>query len=116
MLQRPQQSQAKSPEVEVVATKSAPKRERQVEVSRTKEAAKIPPLPAAPPPPPVAPPPPPTHPPQQKPAATVDSADKSFPSVRVKNDVKRGLQVKVTNQEAEARLVDHSRKRPAKDG
>ena len=37
----------------------------------------------------------------------------SFPAVRLKDHLKRGLQV--TNPEAEARSADHSRKRPAKE-
>ena len=108
--QRPQQpQQPKSPEVKVVGSKPAPKRERQVEVSR-KEAAKIPPLPlpvAQPPPPAVSPPPQ----QQKKPAAAVEP----IREVEVQGRIKRGLQVKVTNPEAEARSVDHSRKRSAKE-
>ena len=37
----------------------------------------------------------------------------SFPAVRLKDHLKRGLQV--TNPEAEVRSADHSRKRPAKE-
>ena len=108
--QRPQQpQQPKSPEVKVVGSKPAPKRERQVEVSR-KEAGKIPPLPlpVAQPPPPAVPPPPQQ---QKKPAAAVEP----IREVEVQGRIKRGLQVKVTNPEAEARSADHSRKKPAKE-
>ena len=107
--QRPQQpQQPKSPEVKVVGTKPAPKRERQIEASR-KEAAKIPPLPAAQP---ALPPRPPTPPQQQKkPAAAVEP----IREVEVQGRIKRGLQVKVSNPEAESRSADHSHRRPAKE-
>ena len=95
--ERPQQP--KSPEVKVVGSKPAPR----------KEAAKIPPLPlpVAQPPPPAVPPPPQQ---QKKPAAAVEP----IREVEVQGRIKRGLQVKVTNPEAEARSADHSHKRPAK--
>ena len=97
--QRPQQlQQPKSPEVKVVGSKPAPR----------KEAAKIPPLPVAQPPPPAVPPPPQQ---QRKPAAAVEP----IREVEVQGRIKRGLQVKVTNPEAEARSVDHSRKGSAKE-
>ena len=94
--ERPQQP--KSPEVKVVGSKPAPR----------KEAAKIPPLPVAQPPPPAVPPPPQQ---QKKPAAAVEP----IREVEVQGRIKRGLQVKVTNPEAEARSADHSHKRPAKE-
>ena len=94
--ERPQQP--KSPEVKVVGSKPAPR----------KEAAKIPPLPVAQPPPPAVPPPPQQ---QRKPAAAVEP----IREVEVQGRIKRGLQVKVTNPEAEARSADHSRKKPAKE-
>ena len=99
--QRPQQpQQPKSPEVKVVGSKPAPR----------KEAAKIPPLPlpVAQPPPPAVPPPPQQ---QKKPAAAVEP----IREVEVQGRLKRGLQVKVTNPEAEARSADQSHKRPAKE-
>ena len=107
--QRPQQpQQPKSPEVKVVGTKPAPKRERQIEASR-KEAAKIPPLPAAQP---ALPPRPPTPPQQQKKPA---AAAEPIREVEVQGRIKRGLQVKVSNPEAESRSADHSHRRPAKE-
>ena len=99
--QRPQQpQQPKSPEVKVVGSKPAPR----------KEAAKIPPLPlpVAQPPPPAVPPPPQQ---QKKPAAAVEP----IREVEVQGRIKRGLQVKVSNPEAESRSADHSHRRPAKE-
>ena len=117
--QRPQQSQArdtavgeperpqqpkKSPDVEVelevVATKPAPRRERQVELSRAKEAATIPPLPPRPATPPQQ---------QKKPAAKPEplggkkeaankrdsSNERSFPAVHVQGRLKKGIKVKI---------------------
>ena len=114
--QRPQQSQArdtavgeperpqqpKSPEVKVVATKPAPRRERQVELSRAKETATIPPLPQRPP---TSPPPP----QQKKPAAKAEplgekreaankhesSNEGSFPAVNIQGRIKKGIKVKI---------------------
>ena len=54
-------------------------------------------------------PPPPQQ--QRKPAAAVEP----IREVEVQGRIKRGLQVKVTNPEAEARSADHSHKRPAKE-
>ena len=99
--QRPQQpQQPKSPEVKVVGSKPAPR----------KEAAKIPPLPlpVAQPPPPAVPPPPQQ---QNKPATAVEP----IREVEVQGRIKRGLQVKVSNPEAESRSADHSHRRPAKE-
>ena len=99
--ERPQQpQQPKSPEVKVVGSKPAPR----------KEAAKIPPLPlpVAQPPPPAVPPPPQQ---QNKPATAVEP----IREVEVQGRIKRGLQVKVSNPEAESRSADHSHRRPAKE-
>ena len=115
--QRPQQSQArdtavgepgrpqqpKSPEVKVVATKPAPRRERQVELSRAKETATIPPLPQRP----STPPPPPPQ--QKRPAAKAEplgekreaankhesSNEGSFPAVNIQGRIKKGIKVKI---------------------
>ena len=102
-------------EIEVVATKPAP-REGQRLVERAREAATIPPLPA----PPAAPTRPPTPPPQQrKPAAKVEplggkreasrdsSNERSFPAVHVQGRIKRGIQVKIP--------VEGENRRPAKE-
>ena len=114
--QRPQQSQTrdtavgepgrpqqpKSPEVKVVATKPAPRRERQVELSRAKETATIPPLPQRP----STPPPPPQ---QKRPAAKAEplgekreaankhesSNEGSFPAVNIQGRIKKGIKVKI---------------------
>ena len=115
--QRPQQSQTrdtavgepgrpqqpKSPEVKVVATKPAPRRERQVELSRAKETATIPPLPQRP----STPPPPPPQ--QKRPAAKAEplgekreaankhesSNEGSFPAVNIQGRIKKGIKVKI---------------------
>ena len=104
-------------EIEVVATKPAPREgQRSIENSRAREAATIPPLPAAP----AAPTRPPTPPPQQrKPAAKVEplggkreasrdsSNERSFPAVHVQGRIKRGIQVKIP--------VEGENRRPAKE-
>ena len=115
--QRPQQSQTrdtavgepgrpqqpKSPEVKVVATKPAPRRERQVELSRAKETATIPLLPQRP----STPPPPPPQ--QKRPAAKAEplgekreaankhesSNEGSFPAVNIQGRIKKGIKVKI---------------------
>ena len=98
--ERPQQP--KSPEVKVVATKPAPRRERQVELSRAKETATIPPLPQRPP---TSPPPP----QQKRPAAKAEplgekreaankhesSNEGSFPAVNIQGRIKKGIKVKI---------------------